>query len=242
MRGNLRGPGDRNDLHRAARPREKAACNTREDSRHSPANDLIESFDSAVLSRCDYQPTPPKIEVETDLQRSFRLAHQVPASYAGVGCAVRNELRNVLSPNEDGLELAAEGRGQCTLASRADRQPGIGEQLSGFFRKAALVRKCDLQHGVTVIESNKKKARPGTGRGVWRRKAQWFSSSVQAQNRPGPGDVAVMRVMVAAAESHETQRNGANHWASMRAGTKGAPDPAADPESRGLFAFAEPCE
>jgi hypothetical protein len=41
-----------------------------------------------------------------------------------------------------------------------------------------------------------------------------------------------MRVMVAATESHETQRNGANHWASMRAGMKGAPDPAAEPESR----------
>ena len=56
-----------------------------------------------------------------------------------------------------------------------------------------------------------------TGRGVWAAEGDLLSrSSGHAQDGLGPKDVAVVRMMVNAGESHGAQRNGATKVPSMR--------------------------
>ena len=60
----------------------------------------------------------PKVEIGQLLERATGLAHEIAPGDAGVGGAIGDELGNVLRPNEERLELAAQRRGEGARAAR----------------------------------------------------------------------------------------------------------------------------
>jgi len=60
-----------------------------------------------------------------------------------MGGTICDELRNVLSADEERLELPAERRCECSRPRCADFQPGISEQFAGVLGKATFIGKCD---------------------------------------------------------------------------------------------------
>ena len=48
---------------------------------------------------------------------------------------------------EDGLEVPSQGRHEGALGADAGPQAGLGQEVQGGLRKAALVGECDAKHG-----------------------------------------------------------------------------------------------
>jgi hypothetical protein len=135
---------------------------------------------SALLARRHHEPAAAEAEVEQHVERAARSRHEIPPRHARVGRTVGHELGDVLRAHEDGLELAAERRGERALAAGANLEAGVVEQLAGLLGETSLVGQSDAEHAEVVggvgwrpcaaapqlAMPGKRKARPvGTGRG-----------------------------------------------------------------------------
>ena len=109
VRSDLRRAGNGNDLDRNLTLVEKAPSNTGKYRGDTHAGrDVGERADTAVFLRRDGQPAKPELQIRELVHITAGLPNQVEAGHTGVGSAIGNELRDVLRPDEQRLELAAE--------------------------------------------------------------------------------------------------------------------------------------
>ena len=105
---NLRGAGNRNDFDICLALCKEASGDPRKDRRYAHAvPDVVERKNAAILSRRDGQPAAAELEIRELVQFPPRLLNQIVAGHARIGSAVGDKLRDVLGPDEEGLELTA---------------------------------------------------------------------------------------------------------------------------------------
>src|SRR5690606_6715931 len=122
--------------------------------------------DGRVLAHGEGQPAAAELEVEEHLERAAGLLDQVAAGDADVRGAVCDELRDVLCADEEGEELAAEGREERPLAARLELEAGAPAQLSRAVGQPPLVGQRNADHGSALLPADEKNAaRRWTGRG-----------------------------------------------------------------------------
>ena len=135
-------------LPAAAKKRAGEVRKDRRDARRAP--NVVQRTDAALLARGDDQPAAAELEIEARFERASGFGDEVPAGDAGIRGAVGDELGNVLRAHEDGLELAAERRGEGALAAGPYLEAGVVEQIPAVLVQPAFVGKCDSEHGVWI--------------------------------------------------------------------------------------------
>ena len=106
--------------------------------------------DPAVFTGGDHQTAPPKLEIQSRLERPLGFGDQIPAGNSGIGGAVGDELGNVLCADEDRLEFSAERRRKGAFAAAPDLEPGVVEKLAALLFQAAFVGKRYSEHEVEL--------------------------------------------------------------------------------------------
>jgi hypothetical protein len=135
VRCDLCGTRHRNDVDGTSSRGEESVGDAREGRRDSGGasvdSDLVNRLNSRVLAHGNHEPTATELEIEARGQWTLRFGNQVQSGDTGVSGTVGDELRDILSADENGFKLTASRRAEDTIPGRADFKPGVVEQLTG---------------------------------------------------------------------------------------------------------------